>query len=927
MPLMGGGNPISVAANFRLVFDTRSATRTATQYDAAMSNLAAKGAQNTSKANEQLKREHADVVKRVLADNLKAETEFKTRSKEVFRQVSRDANKSYAESQRRIMKVMPRASGEYKKAASEYKLAMLAMSNVNKRYAADMKRLGISARTEGFSVSGFGKESPANRRIAIQHIKDEIRLNKMNKHELRAAKHIRDTMISVDNQRLALERELNMTIKQGRFAIQASNREMHMGMVKNNTQLKIYRQNLMEASMLLNQMSSQIKMGLTQALMTSSIALITFGFKLSQIIQEFKEFEQELRNANSIWQETNETLYKASDTILRFGTVYGIEMQQATEGLYQMASAGLTAAEAQEMLASTLILSMAVQGDHETLAKLTIQVLKGFNKEMSEASIETDKMAYAINKSLLQWEDLASGVKFAMPFFVSMNQETEQLYGALEVLADRALEAGISGRGLRQALAQFAKHADDNTAAFNRMGIATMDNHGNFLQLTEIAKNFSDAFGDSYTDAEAMTQLLEDFNVRGATAFVHLVQNAEEFNDRVLDLANSAGAAKEMADKQNESIQNQINIMKNAWKASLFMSDANYAQLGAMNELDYLTKLLVMDFRDFMFVQTETGLILSENGKMMRDLVLQVLRTFVELARAAYIMLGKLGGEGQSFAMVMWAMTIPLRAIIRLLSIFGEGTLEAVILYKMLNTLIPMNSFYMYANQRAMVTAMGGGQALAASQMQLAGAMAMTNLLMFGGLLLMQKSSKAYQTLGVVLTAVAGAWMGVAIAKAMATDPTVRNMPMLVAAAAVGATVAVGFGLLMKDMMKPPDMADLGYEPIDFSGNYEDLLFDPAMGGAGLPPELTESYMDSGGRFIPTYHGGGRMAEHGLARLQKGETVIPKTQNMLGGAGGITIIIHGDVYDGDNFAEKVQEAMGPALQQERMLSLSQAVMF
>jgi hypothetical protein len=48
---------------------------------------------------------------------------------------------------------------------------------------------------------------------------------------------------------------------------------------------------------------------------------------------------------------------------------------------------------------------------------------------------------------------------------------------------------------------------------------------------------------------------------------------------------------------------------------------------------------------------------------------------------------------------------------------------------------------------------------------------------------------------------------------------------------------------------------------------------------------------------------------------------------MLGGAGGITIIIHGDVYDGDNFAEKVQEAMGPALQQERMLSLSQAVMF
>ena len=47
-----------------------------------------------------------------------------------------------------------------------------------------------------------------------------------------------------------------------------------------------------------------------------------------------------------------------------------------------------------------------------------------------------------------------------------------------------------------------------------------------------------------------------------------------------------------------------------------------------------------------------------------------------------------------------------------------------------------------------------------------------------------------------------------------------------------------------------------------------------------------------------------------MAILQKGETVIPKTQNMLGGAsGGITLNIHGDVYDSDNFAEKISEVL------------------
>ena len=47
--------------------------------------------------------------------------------------------------------------------------------------------------------------------------------------------------------------------------------------------------------------------------------------------------------------------------------------------------------------------------------------------------------------------------------------------------------------------------------------------------------------------------------------------------------------------------------------------------------------------------------------------------------------------------------------------------------------------------------------------------------------------------------------------------------------------------------------------------------------------------------------------------LQKGETVIPKTRNMLGGEGGITLNIHGDVYDSDNFAEKIAQVLPRAL--------------
>jgi hypothetical protein len=59
---------------------------------------------------------------------------------------------------------------------------------------------------------------------------------------------------------------------------------------------------------------------------------------------------------------------------------------------------------------------------------------------------------------------------------------------------------------------------------------------------------------------------------------------------------------------------------------------------------------------------------------------------------------------------------------------------------------------------------------------------------------------------------------------------------------------------------------------------------------------------------------GGYTQEHGLAVLQAGETVIPKTQNMLGGSdSGITLNIHGDVYDSDNFAQKISEVLPTAI--------------
>jgi len=211
-------------------------------------------------------------------------------------------------------------------------------------------------------------------------------------------------------------------------------------------------------------------------------------------------------------------------------------------------------------------------------------------------------------------------------------------------------------------------------------------------------------------------------------------------------------------------------------------------------------------------------------------------------------------------------------------------------MFKMLNAIIPMNTIFMMMSTQATMVAIGVDQVRIGTMMATAGALSAVNGLMFVGVLLMNKQSEALQALGAVAALAAGALMGLAIANAIFEDPAGYSIVGTIALAAAGAVAMYAFANVMKDTMKPPDM---DYPPISMSG------FDAPV-------------MDSGGTFIPMYDNGGITQDHGLAMLQKGETVIPKGQNALSSQG-IVINIHGDVYDGDNFAKKVHQALPFAL--------------
>ena len=116
--------------------------------------------------------------------------------------------------------------------------------------------------------------------------------------------------------------------------------------------------------------ANHIRQGFNVALRNSVAIATAFYYKINQNTQALIEFERELLNANSVFNLTNSELFDVGDTIVQFGQKFGMEMQNGATGLYQLASAGVSANEALSILPETLKLSMAVQGDHNTISKL-----------------------------------------------------------------------------------------------------------------------------------------------------------------------------------------------------------------------------------------------------------------------------------------------------------------------------------------------------------------------------------------------------------------------------------------------------------------------------------------------------------------------------------------------------------------------------
>jgi len=195
-----------------------------------------------------------------------------------------------------------------------------------------------------------------------------------------------------------------------------------------------------------------------------------------------------------------------------------------------------------------------------------------------------------------------------------------------------------------------------------------------------------------------MIALMEDLNVRGATAFIHLALNAEEYAAAVQDLQNATGAAHKMAMIQQMGLEASLQRLKNRFQAAFLFSDEVTTAAGQMNTLTLAVQYTIDQLSNLIVVGEGAKAKLTDLGMWLKNTVIGGVMQFTKVLKSAIKVVQEWSKEGLINISVLKLYFLPLMVIIALVDILGPSIGKlAITLYVLQKTIgITTIAFWMF---------------------------------------------------------------------------------------------------------------------------------------------------------------------------------------------------------------------------------------
>ena len=605
------------------------------------------------------------------------------------------------------------------------------------------------------------------------------------------------------------------------------------------------------------------------ALMAVSASFVAMGAGAFVAYNAVKQFQESLMTVRALGGVTEAQMFELADSINEVAMQFGVSGEEIAEGAVMLSKAGLTVDQINESIGAMTALSKANGIAFEEAARMTVFAVNTFGKEFSEATDLMDAMQVATQESILDIGDLQKAFAFAGSTAVMSGVSFEQLVSIMAVLSNRALEAGISARSVNKMFLDMIMNTDELQEFMNSMGMT--------FQIIRDGKLDIDALMQAFAGEQLTLEMLQSasdvFTVRALRSFGLLLGAADEYNTMLGNVTNSQGALQEVVAIQMQSF-------------TAMFAKLRQELLAPLRSPEVIEQVGIMVDRFIVMFQTLKPDLLSA--------VLTGLSGFSDvISSPAFIGALEFMGDAlltifQAFIFISEIATGPAGVFLKLAVAFKFAQVA----------LFPLVMLTQQA-ERAMVQQNIQYDLLKAKMLESSAASHMYAVQLEFQILQTQRVMTAT---GLLLNAM-GSMIGMGMVLGSIDNPMIAFFVLLTSVIQTANTAMMVFNALQAAKMGGPSA------PVIFGG----LMAIQAATALAFYASRREQIAEMENNF-GVYDSGGMIAgsRHQLVYVEPGETIVPKTQNMLGG--GMTVNV-GDVYaqDGTDFANKLADALPYAL--------------
>jgi TP901 family phage tail tape measure protein len=320
-------------------------------------------------------------------------------------------------------------------------------------------------------------------------------------------------------------------------------------------------------------------------------AIAGIGVALDAVTDIFGKFETRIKNVeslgvNNIEQLRSEMLSLATDAQIPIG------INDMTDGLYQIVSAGVDAGNQIRVLEATAKAGVAGLATTSEAINLSAAVIKGYGAEWSEVDNVMDLAFQTVKLGQTTFPELASSMGQVVPLANTLEISMQELFGAYATLTGVTGNTSEVTTQLRAILTATAKPTKDMTAFVQGLGFASAEAAIKQLGLAGFMQLLQNETQGSATKMGSLLRRVEATNAALALSGPQY----DTFVEKSEAMKNASGAATDAFAIQSKTYENSVKVLDNAIDNAAItigqmlvpaQAEMNLALAGFINDLDW----------------------------------------------------------------------------------------------------------------------------------------------------------------------------------------------------------------------------------------------------------------------------------------------------------------------------------------------------